>query len=73
METKYVNWDTDWNDCIVVQPKKSRMKWCPTCQETHDVACFFHFRGSWLGCMMSKLNRAKAIQKIKGTGGAKGL
>lgn len=65
------NWDIDWNDCEVMQPKKSRMRWCTTCHELHDLGCFFRFKGSWMGCFLNKSNRAKALAKIKGGIGSK--
>ena len=71
METIVVNWDVDWSNCSTIQPKKMRMKWCPNCQELHDKDCFFHYHGGWLGCMINKASRSKAMAKIKG--GVKGI
>lgn len=67
----YINWDVDWSNCFKIQPKRDKMRWCQTCFEDHDRACFFRFKGSWLGCMLHKGNRGKAIAKIKG--GAQGI
>jgi len=65
METK-VNWDVDWSNCEAIEPKKSRMRMCNTCHEEHDRACFFHYHGGHIGCMVNKASRGKAMAKIKG-------
>ncbi len=64
-----VNWDADWSNCYQVFPKKGKMRWCQACFEYHDLACFFHFRGGMMGCMLNKSCRSKAMAKIKGQGG----
>lgn len=58
--------EADWGDCIVMIPRRTKMRWCPQCQELHDVACFFRYKGATLGCMLNPSSRAKAVQKIKG-------
>jgi len=55
----------DWSNCAVIQPKRSRMRWCPTCQELHDKGSFLRFHGSTMGCMTK--GRSKAMAKIKGS------
>lgn len=72
MANGFVNWDTDWSNCAVVKPKKSRMRWCNTCMEYHDLGCFFKFKGRWLKCCLNMANRSWCIGKIKGGAGAKG-
>jgi len=61
----------DWSDCYTIQPKASRMRWCPACHELHDAKCFFHFRGGVLGCMINKGSRGRAMAKIKGSASSK--
>lgn len=60
-----------WDNCVVIQPKKSRMRWCTACYEYHDSDCFFRFHGAITGCMLNRASRAKAIQKAKGRGSDK--
>ncbi len=64
-----INWAGDWNNCERITPKRSKMRWCQTCQEFHDLGCFFRFKGQWLYCMINKGNRAKSMGKIKGSAG----
>ena len=70
MET-IVNWDTDWSDCFLINPKRDKLKKCNACGEDHDIKCFFRHHGSYLGCMINKSSRSKAMAKIKGGAGAK--
>jgi len=71
MHTINVNLDGDWSQAEELRMGKTKVRWCPTCHEEHDLACFFHYRGSWLGCMLNKGSRQKAMAKIKGGPGAK--
>lgn len=67
METRYINWEGDWSNCETIPPKKSRMKWCNTCFEYHDLGCFFHHKGRWLKCFINSANRAWSMGHIKGS------
>ena len=61
----------DWSNCVTIQPKASRMRWCPNCHELHDARCFLRFHGSTTGCMINKGSRSRAMAKIKGGAGSK--
>jgi hypothetical protein len=66
-----VNWNVDWSNCFVVEPKWSRMRKCNACGTYHDKACFFHYRGGYIGCMMHAGSRGKAMARIKSGGSLK--
>jgi hypothetical protein len=58
--------DADWSQTVPLNTKKTHVRYCSACHEEHDIACFYHFRGGWMGCILNKGSRQKAMAKIKG-------
>jgi hypothetical protein len=63
METIYVNWEDDWNNCFTIWPKSSKIKWCSRHQMYHDIKCFLGYKNSAPKCFMGASSRPWKGQK----------